>query len=294
MDTTTRIERALLAAIATQEVPGAPPKLAAAIRHAVFPGGARIRPHLCLAVARACGDDDPALADATAVAIELLHCASLVHDDLPCFDNAATRRGRPSVQAAFGEPLAVLAGDALIVLAFQTLAAAGAQSPGRMAALITTVASATGMPFGIVAGQAWECEPRVALSDYQRAKTGALFAAATAAGAQAAGGDSVRWRALGDRLGEAYQIADDIRDVLADPEVLGKPVGQDACHGRPSAAHQLGLSGAIEHFEGLVAGALAAIPECAGAPALRALVRMESERLVPKAWCEDAARRVTA
>jgi geranylgeranyl diphosphate synthase type II len=294
MDTTTRIERALFAALATHEVPGAPPKLAAAIRHAVFPGGARIRPHLCLAVARACGDDDPALADATAVALELLHCASLVHDDLPCFDNAATRRGRPSVQAAFGEPLAVLAGDALIVLAFQTLAAAGAQSPGRMAALITTVASATGMPFGIVAGQAWECEPRVTLSDYQRAKTGALFAAATAAGAQAAGGDPVRWRALGDRLGEAYQIADDIRDVLADPEVLGKPVGQDACHGRPSAAHQLGLSGAIEHFEGLVAGALAAIPECAGAPALRALVRMESERLVPKAWCEDAARRVTA
>jgi hypothetical protein len=88
-----------------------------------------------------------------------------------------------------------------------------------MAALITTVASATGMPFGIVAGQAWECEPRVALSDYQRAKTGALFAAATAAGAQAAGGDPVRWRALGDRLGEAYQFADDIRDVLADPEV---------------------------------------------------------------------------
>jgi geranylgeranyl diphosphate synthase type II len=277
MDTTTRIERALFAALATHEVPGAPPKLAAAIRHAVFPGGARIRPHLCLAVARACGDDDPALADATAVALELLHCASLVHDDLPCFDNVA-----------------VLAGDALIVLAFQTLAAAGAQSPGRMAALITTVASATGMPFGIVAGQAWECEPRVTLSDYQRAKTGALFAAATAAGAQAAGGDPVRWRALGDRLGEAYQIADDIRDVLADPEVLGKPVGQDACHGRPSAAHQLGLSGAIEHFEGLVAGALAAIPECAGAPALRALVRMESERLVPKAWCEDAARRVTA
>lgn len=294
MDTTTRIERALLAALSTHEVPGAPPKLAAAIRHAVFPGGARIRPHLCLAVARACGDDDPALADATAVALELLHCASLVHDDLPCFDDAATRRGRPSVQAAFGEPLAVLAGDALIVLAFQTLAAAGAQSPGRLAALITTVASATGMPFGIVAGQAWECEPRVTLSDYQRAKTGALFAAATAAGAQAAGGDPVRWRALGDRLGEAYQIADDIRDVLADPEVLGKPVGQDACHGRPSAAHQLGLTGAIEHFEGLVAGALAAIPECAGAPALRALVRMESERLVPKAWCEDAARRVTA
>lgn len=294
METTTRIERALDAAIARHEVPGAPPRLAAAIRHAVFPGGARIRPHLCLAVARACGDDDPALADAAAVSLELLHCASLVHDDLPCFDDASTRRGRPSVQAAFGEPLAVLAGDALIVLAFQTLALAGQGSPARLAPLIGTVAAATGMPLGIVAGQAWECEPRVALADYQRAKTGALFAAATAAGAQAAGGDPMRWRALGERLGEAYQIADDIRDVLADPAVLGKPVGQDASHGRPSAAHELGLTGAIQHFEGLVAGALAAIPDCAGAPSLRALVRMESERLVPKAWCEDAARRVPA
>ena len=101
-----------------------PPLLAAAMRHAVFPGGARIRPQLCLAVARACGDAHPALADAAAAAIELLHCASLVHDDLPCFDDAATRRGQPSVHAAYGERLAVLAGDALIVLAFQTLAAA--------------------------------------------------------------------------------------------------------------------------------------------------------------------------
>jgi hypothetical protein len=121
-----------------------------------------------------------------------------------------------------------------------------------------------------------------------------LPAVALSRWAQAAGADPIRWRPLGERLGEAYQIADDIRDVLADPAVLGKPVGQDASHGRPSAAHQLGLTGAIQYFEGLVAGALAAIPECAGAPALRALVRMESERLVPKAWCEDAARRVAA
>jgi geranylgeranyl diphosphate synthase type II len=167
----------------------------------VFPGGARIRPHLCIAVALACGDDDPALATAAAVSLELMHCASLVHDDLPCFDNAATRRGRPSVQAAFGEPLAVLTGDALIVLAFQVLAGAAGKSPARLAPLMTTIAAGTGMPFGIVAGQAWECEPKVNLSDYQRAKTGALFAAATAAGAQAAGADPARWRALGERLG---------------------------------------------------------------------------------------------
>jgi geranylgeranyl diphosphate synthase type II len=291
MDPLARIEHALDAALAQHEVPGAPPRLAAAVRHAVFPGGARIRPQLCLAVAAACKVDDPGLAQAAAVSLELMHCASLVHDDLPCFDDAATRRGLPSVQAAFGEPLAVLAGDALIVMAFQVLGAAASRSPLRLGPLVAIVAGGTGLPLGIVAGQAWECEPRVALSDYQRAKTGALFAAATAAGAAAAGADGRPWRALGDRLGEAYQVADDIRDVLSDPAVLGKPIGQDVALGRPSAARQLGLDGAIFHFQALVQGAIDAVPECAGAPHLRALVRMESERLVPRVWCEDAARR---
>jgi len=291
MDTLARIERALDAAIAAHEVPGAPPRLAAAIRHSVFPGGARIRPQLCLAVARACGDDDPGLTDAAAVALELLHCASLVHDDLPCFDDAQTRRGRPSVQAAFGEPLAVLAGDALIVRAFEALAEGAAGSPARLPALLATVARGVGTPSGIVAGQAWECEPRVALAVYQRAKTGALFSAATVAGAQAAGADGRPWRELGERLGEAYQVADDIRDVLSDPAVLGKPTGQDVALGRPSSARQLGLDGAISHFESMVAGAIAAIPDCAGSHRLRALVRAESERLVPPAWCQDVARR---
>ena len=132
MDAMKRIERALTTALARTEHPGGPPLLAAALRHAVFPRGARVRPRLCLAVARACGEDDPAITDAAAAAIELLHCASLVHDDLPCFDDAATRRGRPSVHYAFGQPLAVLAGDALIVLAFQTLARGAVRSPARL------------------------------------------------------------------------------------------------------------------------------------------------------------------
>jgi geranylgeranyl diphosphate synthase type II len=277
----TRIEHALAAAIATGEAEGCPPKLAGAIRHAVFPGGARIRPQLCLAVAQACGDDDPGLSEAVATAIELLHCASLVHDDLPCFDDAATRRGRASVHFAFGEPLAVLAGDALIVLAFQTVALSGGRSPQRLAALLQTVARGVGMPFGIVAGQAWECEPRVRLADYQRAKTGALFTAATVAGAQAAGAAPEPWRALGDWLGEAYQVADDIRDVAADPALLGKPMGQDLALRRPSAATDLGLGGAIQHFDRLVAKAIESIPACRGESQLRALVRLEAERLVP-------------
>ena len=286
----TRIEQALATAIATGEAPGCPPKLAGAIRHAVFPGGARIRPQLCLAVAQACGDDDPTLSEAAASAIELLHCASLVHDDLPCFDDSPLRRGRASVHYAYGESLAVLAGDALIVLAFQTVAASAARSPQRLAALIATIAAGVGMPAGIVAGQAWECEPMASLAEYQRAKTGALFAAATMAGAQAAGACAAPWRALGEWLGEAYQAADDIRDVVGDPRVLGKPVGQDVALLRPSAATELGLEGAIAHFDRLVACAVEAVPACKGADQLRMLVRMESERLVPKAMADEFTR----
>lgn len=287
---TTRIAGAVEAAVAAGEAQGCPPTLAAAIRHAVFPGGARIRPQLCIAVAGACGDDDPRLADAAATAIELLHCASLVHDDLPCFDDAAFRRGAPSVHSAFGERIAVLAGDALIVLAFQTLATGAARSPGRLAPLLGTLGRGVGMPFGIVAGQAWECEPQVDLSDYQRAKTGALFAAATMAGAQAAGSEPEPWRAFGEWLGEAYQVADDIRDAAFDPDLIGKPTGRDVALGRPSVARELGVREAIRRFEKLVASCAAAIPACRGASRLRALVQVESERLVPKAWTEQLER----
>jgi geranylgeranyl diphosphate synthase type II len=276
--------------LAQGDAPGAPPRLSAAIRHAVFPGGARIRPRLCVAVALACGDDDPQLTDAAAVAVELLHCASLVHDDLPCFDDAATRRGQPSVHRAFGERLAVLAGDALIVQAFQALGAAATRHPERLGPLMARVAAGIAPPHGIVAGQAWECEPRVVLRDYQRAKTGALFAAATMAGAEAAGGQAGAWGALGEWLGEAYQVADDIRDVMADPEQLGKPIGQDQALGRPNATAQHGLAGAVAHFQHLINQAADAVPDCLGAHRLRALVRAEAERLVPSAWCERLAR----
>ena len=223
MQSKVRIEQALERAVSRGETQGCPALLAASIRHAVFPGGARIRPQLCIAVAEACNDDEPLLADAAAASIELLHCASLVHDDLPCFDDATMRRGVASVHHQFGERIAVLTGDALIVLAFQTLALGAAQAPARLAPLLGTIASGVGMPFGIVAGQAWECEPQVDLSDYQRAKTGALFAAATVAGAQAAGARAESWREFGERLGEAYQVADDIRDAAADAGEIGKP-----------------------------------------------------------------------
>jgi geranylgeranyl diphosphate synthase type II len=289
MDALSRIERALNAGVALADITGAPPRLAAAMRHAVFPGGARIRPRLCLAVAAACGEDDPALTDAASCAIELMHCASLVHDDLPCFDDAETRRGRLSVHRAFGEPLAVLAGDGMIVLAFQVLARAGGGAPHRLAALIGTLGRAVGVPSGIVAGQAWECEERIDLAHYQRAKTGALFAAATVSGAAAAGADAEAWRRLGARIGEAYQVADDILDVSEDAAALGKPVGQDLAHGRPSAVERLGLQGAIAHLRRLTAEAVESIPDCIGKVPLRDLILQETRRLMPSGRADQAA-----
>lgn len=289
MDALSRITRGLDSAVAECQTGDAPPQLGAAIRHAVFAGGARIRPQLCLAVAGACHDKYPALTDAAATAIELLHCASLVHDDLPCFDDADTRRGQPSVQLAFGQPLAVLAGDALIVLAFQTLARAAAAHPDRLAELILILGNAVGSPVGIIAGQAWECEAKVDLADYHRAKTGALFAGATMAGAVAAGAPAADWRILGEKIGEAYQVADDIRDVTTNSQEAGKPVGRDLALDRPSAARELGLEAAVNRFERLVSEAVLAIPDCPGAADLRLHMVAEARRFLPKNLTRRAA-----
>jgi geranylgeranyl diphosphate synthase type II len=289
MDATTRIERSLVAAISRTGGRSSPPRLAAALRHAVFPKGSRIRPRLCLAVAEACGVKDPMIADAAATAIELLHCASLVHDDLPCFDNAPTRRGRPSVHAAFGEPLAVLTGDALIVLAFETIAREAACAPTLLPALLLSVARAAGSPYGIAAGQAWECESQIDLAHYHRAKTGALFVAAAVAGATAAGADAAPWHAFGEQLGQAYQVADDIRDSAGSAEDLGKPVHQDAALGRPNAVLTLGVGRAVDWLEELVGDAVRAIPPCPGVGDLRSLIASEAQRLLPKELSRHAA-----
>lgn len=275
-----QIEGALQAALETVNG-GCPPGLSAALRHAVFPGGMRVRPRLCLAVAQACGGGDTRVAEGAAAAIEFLHCGSLVHDDLPCFDNAAIRRGLPSVHQQFGEPLAVLAGDGLIILAVETLVRAAAHSP-HLGQLMLLLTEAAGMPAGLIAGQAWESEPRVPLVAYQKAKTASLFTLATMSGALAAGSPAEPWRLLGDRLGEAYQIADDLRDITMSAEELGKPAGQDAMLGRPSAAAQHGMVGAIDKVEGLVRGAIAAVPPCREPGLLKTLILAELSRLLPK------------
>jgi geranylgeranyl diphosphate synthase type II len=282
-----RIETALTGAIA-QASASCPPRLAAAMNHAVFPGGHRLRPRLCLTVAKACGDQDPAAADAAAAAIELLHCASLVHDDLPCFDDADLRRGKATVHKVHGEPIAVLAGDTLIVLAFETIVRGAATRPERAVGLVRLIGQAAGAPHGICAGQAWESETIIPITDYHRAKTSSLFAAATASGALAAGHDPEKWRCLGERIGSAYQVADDIRDAYASVEEMGKPVGQDAAHSRPNAVQEFGLVGAMRWLDQLIEEAVESIPACPGQALLKAAIKTEATHFLP----EDIAIRV--
>jgi geranylgeranyl diphosphate synthase type II len=184
-----------------------------------------------------------------------------------------------------------LAGDGLIVMAYQVLINAGRQHPERLIALMDNLSRGVGLPNGIVVGQAWECETSADLAHYQRSKTGALFVSATSAGAIASGHSPVPWASLGAFLGEAYQVADDIRDVLGDIEMLGKPVGQDKLNERPSSAQALGLEGAIQHFDYLIDQAGNAIPDGACKDMLKQLVLLESQRLVPKSMCEDYRKR---
>lgn len=289
MDLPERIEAGLQLALRLATANGCPQLLAKGLRHAVFPGGARIRPRLCLAVATACGDGDPKAANAAAVAIELLHCASLVHDDMPCFDNAATRRGQASVHTEFGEEIALLVGDGLIVAAFETVARETMHAPRLTAPLIATIAKAVGSPYGLVAGQAWEVEADIDITQYHRAKTASLFAGAVSTGAIAAGGNPQDWLTLADALGSAYQVADDLYDALGATDSMGKPAGQDGRNGKPNIVRALGVPKALQHLRTLVETAADSVPDCAGRDPFRAMILNEATRLMPKTLSVSAA-----
>ena len=281
MNIQNRIERGLHAALDPLCAPGAPPRLVAAVYHSVFPAGGRIRPELCMRVAMACGEYDPELTDGVAAAVELLHCASLVHDDLPCFDGAATRRGQPSTHRAFAEPLTVLARDELIIVAFETLAEAASGAPHRLRRLMRVLGRGAGLPGGIVAGQGWESEPSIPATLYRRAKTGALFEAAAVGGAIAAGfgEEAEAWRSFGQCIGEAYQVADDVLDVLSTSTNAGKPVGVDETLGRPNVACDMGLGASSRLFDELVETAVDSIPRCPGRDGLCAWTNQMVERI---------------
>lgn len=289
MDNAARIEQALERSVALATKGECPPKLTNAVRYALFPGGARVRPQLTMAVAAACSEKDSELVDGAAAAIELLHCASLVHDDLPCFDDADFRRGKKSVHALYGEEIAVLVGDALIVQAFHSIAASCGNTPQYLPDLMTCVASSVGMKGGIIAGQAWESEDVIDVKEYHCAKTGSLFVGAVSAGALAVGSDPQPWRLLGSKIGEAYQLADDLLDTLGTEEESGKPIGQDAVHCRPNAVTALGFPKAVELLNTTIGEAVSAIPDCRGAKELSGLIAAQAKRLVPAKAAIQAA-----
>jgi geranylgeranyl diphosphate synthase type II len=224
-----------------------PTRLHEAMRYAVLGGGKRLRPILVLAAAEACGGN-PQAALPAAAAVECVHCYSLVHDDLPAMDDDDLRRGRPTCHRAYGEALAILAGDALLTLAFDLLAD---QVPDKSlgAVLVGELARAAGHR-GMVAGQVTDMlsegtEPSAELIDYiHRHKTAALFRAAARLGGLAVAVRPKHLQALtayGERLGLAFQIADDILDVTSSAAELGKAAHKDLGRGKLTYPGLVGL-----------------------------------------------------
>ncbi len=249
----------------------APQALHRAMWHAVFPGGKRVRPRLLLTVAEACAADsaEKELAMHAACAVELIHSASLIHDDLPCFDDASVRRGHPTVHKVYGEAMAVLAGDALLTRAFEILADSPPRLARRALRIVRLLAQATGSQEGIIGGQSLEQIPGRSgkaatlpmapelLGRYHAMKTAALFRLAAAAGATAAGAtDAEAWGEVGQNLGLAFQLADDLCDAFGSADVAGKPVRRDLELGRPNAAALVGESSSRARMNELLAHAL--------------------------------------
>jgi geranylgeranyl diphosphate synthase type II len=289
MDVNELIESNLQRAVRSITAAPCPAKLRHAINYTVFPGGARVRPKLVMAVAQACADSSAPLACEAASAIEFLHCASLVQDDLACFDNASVRRGKPSVHCAFDERLAILASDALIVGSFDILTNLTGMDPQAQLALVQLMAGQVGSVHGITAGQAWECEENIDTDAYHQAKTGSLFSAATQAGALAVGVDGKAWAKTGSCIGSAYQIADDIHDVLGSESKLGKPVNVDATHGRPNAVNELGVEHAVIKLKRMIDQVVDTIPSCKNADFFIQTIRHEAQRFLPKEIALSAA-----
>jgi len=225
-----------------------PSAIHTAMRYSVFAGGKRIRPILCLEAARVF-QADVAAALYPGCAIEFIHTYSLIHDDLPALDNDDLRRGKPTCHKKFGEATAILAGDALLTLAFETIAATSV-SPERRVAMVTEVASAAGTVNGMVGGQVADLEaegkpvgPEM-LEYIHRSKTAALIRASITAGALCMGAppeDVARLRRFGETIGWAFQVTDDILDVEESSAALGKTAGKDVAQQKATYPSVFGL-----------------------------------------------------
>src|SRR3989454_10362613 len=226
------VEAALEPLLPREDTP--PASIHRAIRYSVFAGGKRIRPILCLEAARIFDPKSQAALRA-GCALEFIHTYSLIHDDLPALDNDDLRRGKPTCHKKFGEAIAILAGDALLDLAFEAIGATLAAA-GRRAAMVAEVAAAAGTINGMVGGQVADIEAEGKPVDPQmleyihRSKTAALIRASIPAGALCAGASSedvARLRRFGETIGWAFQVTDDILDVEESSAALGKTAGKD-------------------------------------------------------------------
>ena len=263
-----------------------PAALHEAMRHAVLAGGKRLRPILCVAAGEACGGDAACALQAGA-AIELLHTYTLVHDDLPAMDDDDLRRGRPTVHVAFGEANAILAGDALLTLAFEWLAAVLSPPPWPPTQLVAELARAGGHA-GVIAGQvediAAEGQPPDAdrLRYIHEHKTGDLLVAAVRMGGICAGADATaveRLTRYGRAAGLAFQVADDILNATSTAEKLGKAAGSDAARGKMTYVALHGVDRARAEARRLVDEAIADLAGLPGDTApLAALARHVVER----------------
>jgi geranylgeranyl diphosphate synthase type II len=257
----------------------APHSIHQAMRYSVFAGGKRIRPILCLEAARIFeGDADAALYPGCA--IEFIHTYSLIHDDLPALDNDDLRRGKPTSHKKFGEATAILAGDGLLTLAFETVSAAPVSAERRVA-MIAEIASAAGTVNGMVGGQVADLESEgrkvgpEALEYIHRSKTAALIRASVTAGALCAGAaseDVARLRKFGETIGWAFQVTDDILDVEESSAALGKTAGKDIAQQKATYPAVFGLERSHQFAEELSTKAIAELKHFGeGAERLRAI-----------------------
>lgn len=280
------VDSALERLLPREEEGGVPPVLARAMRHSVFAGGKRLRPVLALACCELAGGER-SRALAYACAVEMVHTYSLIHDDLPAMDDDELRRGKPTCHVAFGEANAVLAGDALLTLAFETVAREYEDGLcRRLVAVLARGAGAEGMVGGQVldvGAEGSEARPELVSAMHEK-KTAALIRAATVGGAACGGAGRDVERALSDyglKAGLAFQIADDILDETSTPEELGKAVRKDAGKGKMTYVIAVGLERARARARELVEEAkdsLAAFGESA-----RVLAEL-ADYIVERSW----------
>jgi geranylgeranyl diphosphate synthase, type II len=256
----------------------APPRLMDSIAYSLNAGGKRLRPALILESCKACGGSPgDRSAMASAGAMELIHTFSLVHDDLPAMDDDDLRRGRPTNHKVYGEAMAILAGDAMVTLAFELLATDA--EPRAVGRLVKELAWASG-PEGMIGGQVLDIDgEHVALSldqlqEVHRMKTGALLTASCRMGAIAAGASDEQLDAIteyGKHLGIAFQIVDDLLDVTATPEQMGKATNKDADSGKNTYPKLMGIEASRQAARGHIHDAIAALASFgASADGLRA------------------------